>query len=213
MDKTAVRFFLDFTLEQEKWLNRMSGRGFRLVRCGKLTYDFERCAPGEHLYRVEFAADKTHSQIVEYKAFLEGLGYRIFTKNVNLNRSFGKMRLRPWAKGAGKIAASPGGFNKELLIVEKRNDGKPFELRTNAKDLAEHFRTIRNGYLSLGFLAVLIAALFAADFLFDFHFSYGFLESWRGAAAFAPVGVVSGFFTVKYAAIARRYKELAKTNE
>ena len=37
----------------------------------------------------------------------------------------GKVRLRPWAEKGGRIATNATTFNRELLIVEKDNDGKP----------------------------------------------------------------------------------------
>ena len=47
-------------------------------------------------------------------------------KNINLNYSVGKVRWRPWAEIGGRIATNTTTFNRELLIVEKENDGKPF---------------------------------------------------------------------------------------
>jgi hypothetical protein len=131
MKKTFVRCFIDFTDKQEKWLNDMAERGFRLLSCGKLVYRFEQCVPDEYQYRVEFVGDKSYAKNKDYKSFLEGLGYRVITKNINLNWSFGKARFRPWADGCGKIASSPGAYNKELLIVEQRKDDKPFALHTD----------------------------------------------------------------------------------
>ncbi|WP_018750576.1 hypothetical protein [Paenibacillus sanguinis] len=34
----------------------------------------------------------------------------------------GKLRWRPYGKGWGQIATSPGTFNKELLILEKKRE-------------------------------------------------------------------------------------------
>lgn len=39
------------------------------------------------------------------------------------------------------------------------------------------------------------------------------LTAWCGVAAFGLAGAIYAFFGVKYAHIAKRYKELAKTNE
>ena len=49
---------------------------------------------------------------------LEEKGYKVFYKNINLNYSIGKVRWRPFAGKYGRIATSPGNFDKELLIVE-----------------------------------------------------------------------------------------------
>ena len=53
------------------------------------------------------------------------MGYSVFYKNINLNYSVGKVRWRPWAEIGGRIATNTTTFNRELLIVEKENDGKP----------------------------------------------------------------------------------------
>lgn len=161
MTKTSFRYFFDFVDGQEKWLNRMAEKGYRLKTCGKALYTFERCEPGEYEYAVEFVADKSYKNIKDYKAFLESMDYRTFYKNVNLNFSIGKIKWRPWARCMGQIATSPGGFNKELLIVEKPKDGVPFELHTDLKDLLLGYQTLRKAYLwsVAPFLALLVITL------------------------------------------------------
>jgi hypothetical protein len=213
MKKTVIRYFVDFTDKQEQWLNDMAARGYRLVGCGKLTYEFEHCAPAEYQYRVEFIGEKSYARHTDYRRFLEGLGYRVFAKNVNLNWSVGKVRLRPWADGAGKAATSPGAYNKELLIVEKKNDGKPFDLHTDTQDLTVHFKTVRNSYLYIAVIGIVFAMLFTASIFTTFDLTWGFLPAWSGSAVFAIVGIVGLFFGTKYALIAKRYREISKTNE
>ena len=41
MSKKCCRFFGGLLDTQEKWLNKMSGMGYRLVRTGKMPYEFE----------------------------------------------------------------------------------------------------------------------------------------------------------------------------
>jgi hypothetical protein len=41
----------------------------------------------------------------------------------------------------------------------------------------------------------------------------GALSEWFGVTGFGIVGAVGAFFSAKYALIARRYRELGKTNE
>jgi hypothetical protein len=124
VSKTVFRYFFDFLDAQEKWLNSMAESGYRLKKCGKITYTFDECKPNEYEYSIEFVGDQSHSKAMDYRKYLDGMGFRSFTKNINLNFSFGKVRWRPYAKGMGQIATSPGGFNKELLILEKKRDGK-----------------------------------------------------------------------------------------
>lgn len=156
MNKKLIRYFYDFIDTQQKWLNSMSEKGYRLVRTGNLTFEFEECEPNKYKYCVEFVAHKSNSEMKAYKRFLEEIGYNVMTKNINLNYSFCKLRLRPYGLGLGKIATSPGNYNKEILIVEKVNDGKPFELHTTTDDKIAYYNVRRNTYLSLFLLSVLI---------------------------------------------------------
>lgn len=74
-----------------------------------------------------------------------------------MNYSVGKVRLRPWAEKGGRIATNATTFNRELLIVEKDNDGKPFELHTSYEDKENYYRNLRNPWL----LILLMFAIFA----------------------------------------------------
>ena len=155
------RYFGGFLTSQEKWLNKMAQKGYRLVRVGKLLYEFESCTPGQYSYAVEFVADKSKKDSQEYKAFLEGCGYKVFYKNINVSYSIGKVRFRPWAEGSGKIATNATTFNKELLIVEKENDGNPFELHTTTNDKIGYMKKWRNIWLTYFAMFALMAILFA----------------------------------------------------
>jgi hypothetical protein len=48
--------------------------------------------------------------------------------------SVGKIQYRPYANKGGKWATSRGMINRELLILEKENDGKPFNVYSNIRD-------------------------------------------------------------------------------
>ena len=136
------RFFAGFMHSQEKWLNSMADKGYRLIRTGKLEYEFEECEPGQYRYAVEYAGDRSFTDEEEYKAFLEEMGYRVFYKNINLDFSTAKLIYRPWANKGGKISTGKTTYNKELLIVEKENDGKEFLLHTDKDDLADYYRRL-----------------------------------------------------------------------
>ena len=154
------RYFGGFLTSQEKWLNKMAQQGYRLVRVGKMLYEFERCTPDQYQYAVEFVADKSKKDSQGYKEFLEGCGYKVFYKNINLSYSIGKVRFRPWAEGSGKIATNSTTYNKELLIVEKENDGKPFELHTTTNDKIEYLKKWRNIWFTYLAMFALMSILF-----------------------------------------------------
>jgi len=147
MSKRVLRYFGGLIKRQENWLNRMAAKGYRLVETGRLFYKFEQCSPNSYEYRVEFVGHKLHSEAQKYREFLHELGYRTFWKNINLNFALFKMKWRPWAQGTGQLATSSGGLNRELLIVEKRQDGKPFSLHTDPSEIIALYKTMRKAWL------------------------------------------------------------------
>ena len=106
-----------------------------------MLYEFEECKPDQVKYCVEFIGQKSKANASDYHEFLEGMGYKVFYKNINLNYSVGKVRLRPWAEKGGRIATNTTTFNRELLIVEKENDGNEYfyEIPLAEFFLVDHF--------------------------------------------------------------------------
>lgn len=80
-------------------------------------------------------------------------------KNINLNYSVGKVRWRPWAEKGGRIATNATTFNRELLIVEKENDGKPFELHTSHEDKESYYSDLRNPWLLILLMFVVFSVV------------------------------------------------------
>jgi hypothetical protein len=170
MKKKVYRYFLDATLGQEAWLNEMSGKGWRLISCGQLSYTFESYEPGTYEYAVEFVAHMSYAKSKDYKVFLESMGYRTFYKNINVGKKLG-VKWRPWAEGGGQITTSPGSYQKELLIVEKQKDDKPFMLHTDLSDQIETYRKISRPYYFNAAMFVTFAMMFVV-FLFIFQSAY-----------------------------------------
>lgn len=154
------RFFAGFTGSQTKWLNSMAEKGYRLVKTGKIEYVFDECAPGKYVYVVEYVGDKSFEEEEKYKAFLEDLGYQVFYKNVNLAYSTNKLTFRPWADKGGKLSTLKTTFNKELLIVEKENDGKPFRLHTEKQDQIDYYNRMSRPWYFAVFMALLLAIIY-----------------------------------------------------
>ena len=161
MNIKKIRFFAGLTGTQAKWLNSMASKGYRLVKTGKLEYEFEECEPGKYVYTVEYVGDRSRKDEDGYKGFLESLGYRVFYKNINLDYSIFKVTIRPWAdKGGWVSSTAPGStYNKELLIVEKENDGKPFELHTENEDRIEMYRRMSMPWYYAAFFSIVAAVL------------------------------------------------------
>ena len=54
MSKKCYRFYGGLLSAQEDWLNKMSAKGYRLIKSEKLLYEFDECKPAQYQYCVEF---------------------------------------------------------------------------------------------------------------------------------------------------------------
>lgn len=153
------RYFWTLLAAQSHWLNKMADRGLRLSRTEKLLYEFQPCAPGQYRYCVEFVAHLSREKAEDYARFLEDCGYRTWFKNANLDWNVGKVVGRPWAEPGGRLASNATTYNRELLIVEKENDGKPFRLHTALEDQIRYRKAQRRPALFLLAVMVPLAAL------------------------------------------------------
>ncbi len=168
MTKTCKRFFAGALRSQARWLNKMSADGYRLTGTDISTYHFVSCEPNEYVYTVEYIGNKSQSHAEEYKHFLEDLGYKTFYKNINLNYSAGKIYARPWAEKGGRIATTATTHNRELLIVEKLNDGQPFELHTTTEDKISYLKSLCAPWWFSLFMLMLFAVSFQKTLLYVF---------------------------------------------
>ena len=209
MSKTVFRYFFDFLDGQEKWLNSMAESGYRLKKCGKVIYTFDTCSPGEYEYTLEFVGDKAPSKAKDYRNYLESIGFRTFTKNINLNFSYGKIRWRPYAKGLGQIATTPGSFNKELLILEKKRDGKPFGLHTDIQDKLHIYKAVSGAYS----WAILMIALLGAMTYIPHAVLISVPMVWILRVVLLIFGILFAVPTVKYSSLVQYLKEESKTFE
>lgn len=128
MKKSVRKFFWLFFTSQEQWLNKMSDEGWHLTGTTISGYEFEACEKGKYRYKVAYIANRSKDSAEEYKKALESCGYNVLYKNANLNYSTGKAEYRPWAEKGGRIATKKTTLHKELLIIEKENDGTEFSL-------------------------------------------------------------------------------------
>lgn len=153
------RYFWTLLAAQSRWLNKMADRGLRLSRTEKLLYEFQPCAPGQYRYCVEFVAHLSREKAEDYARFLEDCGYRTWFKNANLDWNVGKVVGRPWAEPGGRLASNATTYNRELLIVETENDGKPFRLHTALEDQIRYRKAQRRPALFLLAVMTPLAAL------------------------------------------------------
>ena len=158
-----ARYFAGFIDAQRNWLNKMAAKGYRLVKCGRLFYEFETCEPSEYVYQIEYIGDKSKSDGKDYAAFLEDMGYKVFFKNVNLDFDIGNIYWRKLADKGSKFADYQTVMERALLIVEKENDGTPFELHTTNTDKANYYAKFLIPYFLLFLLFTIIGAISLAD--------------------------------------------------
>lgn len=148
------KIFINPMDDQIKWLNHMAENGYRLIDVNGSTYIFEECKQGEYVYNVEFIAHKSRDEIKKYMDLLDELNIKTFTKKINIGKkSVGNYKLRPYGRNATNIVST----GLELLILEKKNDGKPFELFTESSDRISYYKIIRNAFsLPVPFLLIAI---------------------------------------------------------
>jgi hypothetical protein len=163
MNKKCYRFYGGLLNAQENWLNKMAKKGYRLIMVKKTLYEFESCKPGQYQYYIEFIGHKSKMNAENYRTFLEDMGYTVFYKNINLNYSIGKIRYRPWAEWGGHFATNSTTYNKELLIIERKSDEKPFMLYTSFEDLINYYKSLRNPWLCF-FLLFFILGIIGQSF-------------------------------------------------
>jgi len=192
MGEVFKRYYGGMLRAQEKWLNKMAAEGYRLVRTGKLDYEFDRCSPGAYQYKVEYVGLKSRESADDYAKFLEDCGYKVFFKNINLNSSIGKVVIVPWADKGGRIVSAATTYNRELLIVEKQNDGREFELHSTREDRLAYCRSMRKSWIFF--------------FLFFAAMAVG-LRSWVAGVFAAAALAVLGVFWRKLYRIRREDRE------
>lgn len=188
---------------QQKWLNQMAKKGYRLVNVTKMSYLFEECEEDAYQYAVIFVAQLSYTKEKDYKHFLEDLGYQVFYKNLQVNYNLGKIKWRPYGQGMGQIATSPGNYNKELFIIEKQNDGKPFEIHTSNQDRASYYKPLRNVWLTT---TLLIFGLNTYALINTGEINYNFL-------IFLFLGIICFITTIRYQIWIHHYNELSEIEE
>lgn len=156
--KSVRKFFWLFFTSQEQWLNKMSDEGWRLVGTTVSGYEFEECEKGKYRYKAVYIANCSKESAEEYVRALEACGYRVWFKNANLNYSTGKVEYRPWAEEGGRIATEKTTLHKELLIIEKENDGTAFSLCATFEQRYESYSRLRLWGI-IGLIVMLVLAI------------------------------------------------------
>ena len=157
------KFFGDVCGELAPWLNSYAEQWFRLTSVSLGFYSFERTSEPVR-YAVQFLGAQAPSYVAKYLAFLEENSIRYFRVPINqVSVAWGKIRVRPYAEGMGKLANTFQHLNKEILIVECDAETEP-ELLTDVRDIAKSYTHQRNAYAQgavMAIVAVSILLIFA----------------------------------------------------
>ncbi len=78
MKKRVFKVFFNTLNGQENWLNHMATRGYRLTKTSLFYYEFKPCLPNEYNYRVQFMANQSYQELLEYKQFLKYIEFQTF---------------------------------------------------------------------------------------------------------------------------------------
>lgn len=140
-----TKLFADPIGQLKPRLNKMAESGYRLVDVKNFLYKFEK-SEEKYYYDTQFIGANPYKVNKDYREFIESSNFNTFTTPLNQGQlSLGKIRLRMFAKGSGKVATRPGNFGKEILILESKADKKE-KLLTNNVDIANEYKETRNAY-------------------------------------------------------------------
>ncbi|MCF6460389.1 DUF2812 domain-containing protein [Clostridium sp. Cult3] len=214
--RKTFKLFLNPMGSQEKWLNQMVEKGYRLIDVGRFFYTFENCKPNEYQYAIDYVGNKSYEELKEYQHLLEEIGVKYYEKPINIGQfSWGKAKLRPFANPGGRIVTSKGMINRELLILEKKNDGKAFEIYSNIEDKIYELKEIRKPLIYGEIFILLFAAMtvFMKKPIFEFTlWSVGNNTS-NNFILLTLLGIVFIYFTVKLAGINKGIKDLREKGQ
>lgn len=194
---TRFKVFLDPIKDRERYLNEMAEKGFRLFKSGSFSHQFKKSNKERYKYNVEYIGHLSNKKREDYIQFLEELGIKSFSAPMNLGKiAIGNVRLRPYSDQDAVIATSSGMVNKEIIIAEKIDDGKPFETFSDIEDKIKYLKNSRKPYIYLTIfsIAIVIFNLFGVESIFKYTLiSYRPLSNhiWKFIALGCIIGILS----------------------
>ncbi len=204
------KFFFSPVIGLTKWLNKMSDEGYRLMKVGNIFFYFDECEKGKYRYAVDYVANKSYSDLKDYESFLQESNIRCIEKQGSIGKvSFGNIRWRPFADKGAKIATSNGMIKREFLILEKENDGNPFEIYTTIEDKINALKIMRRPTITM--------IIFAAVMLIFANLNIETLSFKGNKMAFSifigVVGVISIINLLRFNLEIKRLEKDSFTNE
>lgn len=155
------RLFFNSIEGRKKWLNHIAKEGYCLqsIRGKGIMYEFvESDKPYE--YAVQYIGYMSNKERIEYQSLLKDLGYHYWNVAINVGQiSYGRMKWRPYADLQGQIATSPGMINREILVIEKRADQKPFQLFSDNQSSILDLKRRRRSYIYLAVFSLVFMGM------------------------------------------------------
>ena len=145
------KLFLNPIESRDRWINRIADKGYRLNSISGLgtLYEFIE-TDRKYEYKAQYIGDMSNSERLEYESFLRDANYKFWNVQINLGQaSIGRVKIRPYARGTGKIATSPGMINKEILVIEKLVSDGEFKLFTDVQSSISDLKMRRRAYIYL----------------------------------------------------------------
>lgn len=154
--KTLIRFFTiaDFE-EEERWLREQHNRGWKLTNAAVFLYTFERCAPEDVIYRLDF---KNGEENDDYFQLFRDYGWEYFDHNAGW-LYFRKPAAEISDEADGEIF-SDGLSQVELVQHVVKTRMLPLLLIFFCCVLPNLIRSINGGYPSSQLFTVLFGILF-----------------------------------------------------
>lgn len=124
MKKTEYRlnFIWEFDKE-EKWLNEMAKKGWRLTNYFFCKYDFESCDAGEYEYKIQLLDEVANSaKSADYLGFLNDMGISVVSK---------------WFR---------------WVYLEKKADGNGFEIFSDRNSRLKHIKSVLSLIKTVGWM-------------------------------------------------------------
>jgi hypothetical protein len=211
-----IKIFLNPIEAQEKWLNENAAEGLRLLKVGRFFYEFEKCKTNQYQYAVDYIGNNSNTQRKEYESFLDEVGIKYFEKPLNIGQfSIGKVKCRPYANKGGRVATSWGMINRELLIIEKENNGKPFNIYSNIEDKIQALKERRKPHIYLLIMVLLMAGYntFVERSMLDVAYINSQKNSFSYNALLLLLGVIGIIVTVRIVQLSLSMKTLKEMGD
>lgn len=190
------RYFAFCIQAQERYLNRMASKGYRLTKCHIASYEFEKTKEAL-CYELVYIADRNATSFHQFQAMLDELHYTYFFKNINLNYTLKRAKLRFTGHGL-HMQTTEDLINRELLIIEKPLDCASF-LYNSIEEWIYYYKGIRNVVIQYVILVGVFACLLSYQqlwmmslllWLITFGFGFGFLLIQRKLHAYQKEGTI-----------------------